>query len=134
MSLTFIHDFQKTIYNTLILEQKLTNLINKIYIGPALNVKAPFITVHFNKLEDISQFQRIIYNIEFIISVYIQETYYYQLSNIADIVIDNILKIRHLSVNCQVIGIKLSTINFIDARDSAIHKADIHFKSSIAKK
>ena len=134
MSLTFIHEFQKTLYNSLISDQNLIKLTNKIYIGPALSPQAPFITIRFSELEDKSQFQQIIFNIEFLISVYVQAKHYQQLTNISDLIITNIGKINYLSTDCQLIGVKANKINFIDGKDLAIHKADIHFKSAITKR
>lgn len=134
MSLTFIHDFQKTIYNSLIIDQNLIRLTNKIYIGPTLSPQAPFITIRFSELEDKSQFQQIVFNIDFVISVYVQAKHYQQLANISDLIITNIGQINYLSNDCQLIGVKASKIIFIDGKDLAIHKADINFKSAITKR
>lgn len=134
MSLTFVHEFQKTLYNSLIIDQSLIKLTDKIYIGPTLSPQAPFITIRFSELEDKSQFQQIIFNIDFVISVYVQAKHYQQLTNISDLIITNIGKINHISHDCQLIGVKANKINFIDGKDLAIHKADIHFKSAITKR
>ncbi len=134
MSLIFIHEFQKTLYDSLVTDQNLIKLTNKIYIGPSVNPQAPFITIRFSELEDKSQFQQIIFNIDFIISIYVQAKHYQQLTNIADLIITNVGQLKHISNECQLIGVKVNKINFIDGKDLAIHKADIHFKSSITKR
>lgn len=134
MSLIFIHEFQKTLYDSLVTDQNLIKLTNKIYIGPSVNPQAPFITIRFSELEDKSQFQQIIFNIDFIISIYVQAKHYQQLTNIADLIITNVGQLKHISNECQLIGVKVNKIHFIDGKDLAIHKADIHFKSSITKR
>lgn len=134
MSLTFVHEFQKILYNALISEPNLIKLTDKIYIGPALSPQAPFITIRFSELEDKTQFQQIVFNIDFVISVYVQAKHYQQLTNISDLIITNIKRISHISDECQLIGVKAHKINFIDGKDLAIHKADIHFKSAITKR
>lgn len=71
MSITFINDFQKQIYQILSEDAEISASVSKIYFGAVQDGKCPFLLISIQKAEELSLHVDQIYSVEFQISAYV---------------------------------------------------------------
>jgi hypothetical protein len=133
MSLTFIHDFQNRIYSALSSDEKIMSKINKIYIGTIQDGKSPFLLINISKAENLSLYKVALYSVEFQISAYAKDTNHHLLTQLSDIIINNLSTINILFSGYSIEGMRANNIYFDKAQDLVLNRMVINYKSFIRK-
>ncbi len=133
MSLQFINDFQKKIYEFLMQEKSVKNKVDKIYLSVPQDAKYPFLLINVIKSLDISKFHQQIYEIDFEINIFARARNYSSTTSIADEISHSLEKqIPHFN-NYTIAGMKLIEVKFEQSKDLITNKLNLQYKALLKK-
>lgn len=134
MSITFINDFQKQIYQILSDDAEISASVSKIYFGAVQDGKCPFLLISIQEAEELSLHVAQIYSVEFQISAYAKDHHHKLLTSLADRVVLVLNNTQILFDDFGVAGIKANKITFEKAKDLVLNKLSISYKALIRRK
>lgn len=134
MSITFINDFQKQIYQILSEDAEISASVSKIYFGAVQDGKCPFLLISIQEAEELSLHVAQIYSVEFQISAYAKDHHHKLLTSLADRVVLVLNNTQILFNDFGVAGIKANKITFEKAKDLVLNKLSISYKALIRRK
>ncbi len=134
MSLTFIHNFQNRIYNTLLASDVLKVAIDKIYIGPVQDAKTPFLVINITHAEDNSLHKEALYSVDFQISAYAKDRNFQLLTSVSDACVSSLENINKAFSGYIISGLRANKIDFCKAKDMVRNQLIINYKAFIRKK
>lgn len=134
MSLNFITSFQQEIYKVINDSAEIKASISTIKLGPAFEAQPPAIVIGLRNISNLSTPLKKLYEVDFHIEIYMKNKNYTMLSNMANIVVNHIEKMKKSASTYTIISTRSQKIDFTTAKDLVIHKGTIIFKSSIMPK
>lgn len=133
MSINFINDFQKKIYEFLTQEEAVKNKVDKIYLSTPQDAKYPFLLVNIVKFVDISKFHQQIYEVDFEINIFARDRNHSFLTAIADEISNSLEKtIPHFN-NYIIAGMKLTEVKFEQSKDLITNKLNMQYRTLLKK-
>lgn len=126
MSLLLVKQFQHEIYRVLISNRDLSEIIKKIHIGINNENNFPFLSVKISKIDSVINN---IYTIYFHVNIYVRDSNFNLLIDIAEIIKDQLI-IDNQSIN-NVIGIKMQDIEFNQAKDLITEQLKLNYISTV---
>jgi len=134
MSLTFIYEFQNSLYKLLSEDPEISNSVKKIYFGAVQDGVSPCLLIIISRAEDLSRHMESIYSIEFQIAAYAKDHHYQLLIKLADRIITLFLEPTSNFSEYIIAAIKANNFQFEKAKDLVLNKLTINCKALIKQR
>jgi hypothetical protein len=131
MAIASVALFKLNIYEILAKSEELSKQIKQIYFSVAQNAEYPFLLINILEIQDLSKFDRPIYEVKFEICVYAKDKATVVLCAIADCVIDVLAKLHNFQTEYIISGMRASNLSFEQSQDLVSTKMSINFNALI---
>ena len=131
MSLQSIGHFQKAIYEMLKTDSQLASMVTNIYLSAPQDAKYPFVLVNLVSLQDMSKYNKKIYDIDFEIAIFTRDRVQESVLKIAD----HIEILMHKSsigvADAHIVSMRKNSIEWIRGQYNMSNKILMKYKGII---